>query len=445
MAPTMHRPIEAPSKILKEYLRPYYLKWLYFPLLPHKMPSYFRLCWRYPEVALQDAARAMGAAGDDPDVLFLPMTDWHTRVQRTQHFARSLVSAGHRCFYLNPHLGREFPKPYPFSSGPRYLEIEPGIVEAHVHLRREPVFHQRRLEVAETDEVVRALGHWIEASGSKRMVQMVSFPLWLEAAAELRERYGAPIIYDCHDVLSGFRLVARSLVDAEENVFRAADLVVFSSRHLLETNTAGKPWLREKSVLIRNAVEEAWLLQPELRDDRARQRQVVIGYIGALDFWFDIEAVEKAARKHPEWRFELVGRVEDTHIQRRLAGLANVYFRGEIPHGELHARLAEFDVGLIPFLRNELTMGTNPIKLYEYFSHGMPVVSVQLPELEDYSQHVYLYQHAAEFVTQLERAVEEPPGAMRRERMRVARNENWTARTRMLREAMHSVLSSRMA
>lgn len=441
----MHRPIEPPSQILKEYLRPYYLKWLYFPLLPHKMPSYFRLCWRYPEVALQDAARAIGAGGDEPDVLFLPMTDWHTRVQRTQHFARSLVSAGHRCFYLNPHLGREFPKPYPFSSGPRYLEIEPGIVETHVHLRREPVFHQRRLEVGETDEVVRALGQWIEASGSKRMVQMVSFPLWLEAAAELRERYGAPIIYDCHDVLSGFRLVARSLVDAEENLFRAADLVVFSSRHLLETNTAGKPWLREKSVLIRNAVEEAWLLQPELREDRSQQRQIVIGYIGALDFWFDIEAVEKAARKHPEWRFELVGRVEDTHIRRRLAGLANVHFRGEIPHGELHDWLAEFDVGLIPFLRNELTMGTNPIKLYEYFSHGMPVVSVRLPELEDYRQLVYLYQHSAEFVTQLERAVEESPGALRRERMRVAQHENWTARTRMLREAMHSVLSSRMA
>jgi hypothetical protein len=58
---------------------------------------------------------------------------------------------------------------------------------------------------------------------------------------------------------------------------------------------------------------------------------------------------------------------------------------------------------------------------------------------------VYLYQHAAEFVTQLERAVEEPPGAMRRERMRVAQHENWTARTRMLREVMHSVLASRMA
>ncbi|MBK9169701.1 MAG: hypothetical protein IPM24_19885 [Bryobacterales bacterium] len=59
-------------------------------VLPHHgggRPSYFRECWKYP-----DAAPGR-PAGDEADLLFFPMTDWHTRIQRTQHLrARSRVS-----------------------------------------------------------------------------------------------------------------------------------------------------------------------------------------------------------------------------------------------------------------------------------------------------------------------------------------------------------------
>ena len=43
-----------------------------------------------------------------PDLLFYPMTDWHARIQRTQHLVRAFAALGFRCIYINPHLGREF-------------------------------------------------------------------------------------------------------------------------------------------------------------------------------------------------------------------------------------------------------------------------------------------------------------------------------------------------
>lgn len=432
-----HRPLHAFAS-LKEILRPRYLKWVYFRLFPEARPAYFRECWSYPEADV--AGWAERRVGEDPDVLWLPMTDWHARIQRTQHLARALAAAGQRNFYLNPHLGREFPYPYGAQRSVRHLEIEPGIIETHVHLKREPVFHQRRLDAEEIQAVTEAVAMLVEAAGSRRLVQVLSFPLWLETARELRERFGAPIVYDCHDLLSGFPLVARPLVEAEEEVFEAADLVVFSARRLWEVHVGARPELAERAVLVRNGVEESWVGGT---GDPAKADKVVVGYAGALDYWFDAEALREAARHHPEWTFVLLGRVEDERLRQMLGAERNIRFGGEVPHRELRGRLEEFTVGVIPFLRNELTLGTNPIKLYEYFSRGLPVVSADLPEVAAYGDLVYLYRGPQEFVEQLERAVAEADAELRERRRAVAAQETWTKRAGELREAFRSLLAAR--
>ena len=110
----------------KERVRPYYLRWLFFPLFPHREPKHFQNSWRYPSQKITpDFRHPEGESRKLPEILFFPMTDWHTRIQRTQHLARTFASRGHRCFYLNPHLGREFPRPYVFSNSPQLSILEP--------------------------------------------------------------------------------------------------------------------------------------------------------------------------------------------------------------------------------------------------------------------------------------------------------------------------------
>ena len=198
----------------KETIRPYYLRWLYFPLFPNLHPDHFRDCWRYPshELSQSDGDRT---PRKPPELLFFPMTDWHTRIQRTQHLARTFASLGHQCYYLNPHLGREFPRPYVFSDSPKLHILEPLIAELHIHLPFEPVFHDRLLSEHENTLIVNALKTLFEAEGTTKLVQMVSFPLWSGAAQKIRELYGFPIVYDCHDVLSGFRKISSEIVEKE--------------------------------------------------------------------------------------------------------------------------------------------------------------------------------------------------------------------------------------
>src|ERR1044071_6748421 len=93
---------------LKELIRPYYLRWFYFPLFQTGRPPEFRECWKYPYQAFTDPAEVRLPLSNRPDLLFYPMTDWHTRTQRTQQLVRAFARLGFRCIYVSPHLGREF-------------------------------------------------------------------------------------------------------------------------------------------------------------------------------------------------------------------------------------------------------------------------------------------------------------------------------------------------
>jgi hypothetical protein len=42
----------------KEIIRPYYLRWLYFPLFPNLRPEHFQDCWRYPSQTIARPGRS---------------------------------------------------------------------------------------------------------------------------------------------------------------------------------------------------------------------------------------------------------------------------------------------------------------------------------------------------------------------------------------------------
>ena len=125
-------------------------------------------------------------------------------------------------------------------------------------------------------------------------------------------------------------------------------------------------------MLVRNAVNAA--LFEAVASRKNGDGRPVAGYVGALDSWFDIEAVAQSAIENPGCRVVLAGRVEYEPILR-LKSIANVEFVGEVPYAEVPELLGGFQAALIPFRINPLTLMTNPVKLYEYFSCGLPVVT----------------------------------------------------------------------
>lgn len=108
----------------------------------------------------------------------------------------------------------------------------------------------------------------------------------------------------------------------------------------------------------------------------------VVGYMGTIDWRFDAEAVEIAARRLPGFNFVLVGRVNRDQEGRlaQLRRLKNVIFAGSVSYEEGHRYVANFDAAIIPFIPDKVNDGINPCKMYMHLVAGTPVVATRIHE-----------------------------------------------------------------
>jgi glycosyltransferase involved in cell wall biosynthesis len=106
----------------------------------------------------------------------------------------------------------------------------------------------------------------------------------------------------------------------------------------------------------------------------------IVGFFGLISEWVDLPLIAHLSEAFPETSFVLIGRA-DVDLGP-LARRPNVHPLGLVPYADLPRHARYFDVGLIPFVLNNLTRAVNPLKLMEYFALGLPVLSTRLPELE---------------------------------------------------------------
>lgn len=132
-------------------------------------------------------------------------------------------------------------------------------------------------------------------------------------------------------------------------------------------------------------------------------------YVGVISHWFDIVTLSQIAALKSDWHFVLVGPVQENHIDQAmfdtLCGLRNIHCLGPRDKEKVGAYLRYCDVGLIPFVKDDLTDSINPIKLYEYAACGLSIVSRDLDEVERIGGSVELYQNVSGFRAALDRAL----------------------------------------
>lgn len=111
----------------------------------------------------------------------------------------------------------------------------------------------------------------------------------------------------------------------------------------------------------------------------------IIGYFGALAKWFDYELIVKLAQSRPDYEVLLIGWNYDNSVNNYcLDRFSNIHVIGPIPYSDLPRYAYWFTVSTIPFLINEVTESTSPIKLFEYMALGRPIVTTDMPECRKY-------------------------------------------------------------
>ena len=270
-----------------------------------------------------------------------------------------------------------------------------------------------------------------ESSHTTWAVHVLQHPFWYRLASFVP---AARVVYDCMDYHAGFSNTAKAHDAVEQKMLAGSDLTIVTSDFLAD-------YARKASrhvEIIRNAAEFDHF-HAAFQPSRERvARRPVIGYYGAIAEWFDAELLASLASEFDDCDVHLIGS-DTASVGVRLRQYANVRLLGEKPYAELPQWLASFDVCLIPFRVNQLTLATNPVKIYEYLSAGKPVVCVDLPELKQFEDLVYRAQGVEDFMTQVRSALNESqrPGAwdLCQRRMDFVRQQTWEQRGQALRKA----------
>jgi len=158
----------------------------------------------------------------------------------------------------------------------------------------------------------------------------------------------------------------------------------------------------EKYILLPNGVDTTLfhtMDHPHLRKELGIEDCFVIGYVGVLREWVDLEPALSALRTLRERglniRFLVVGEEGGLDACRSLAQkfgvIDQVVFTGTVPYEQVPRYVSLMDVGLIPFGFNPVARGALPLKLLEYMACAVPVICTPLPGISAAVGDMVLY------------------------------------------------------
>lgn len=364
------------------------------------------------EIQIKDVKEMVNKLKEDIDgkrVIVMPPTlDWHkTLFQRPQQLAVAYAKKENTTvFYLTPNLDDRVALAERISDGLWLVNIG---------------YTKRLTELL---------------NGAKQVIMSLT---WTTNAPYVDQIRPDKLIYEYIDELELFdKYDGNMLIDHERLMSRASVTVCTATRLYDKAQEKAR-----NPILSPNAGDyEFFAKTPEyeinpLVRDKVKNYRCVLGYYGALASWFDYDLVKEIARRHPEWLFILVGINYDGTLDKSgIDEFENIVYIPQQPYQELPGFLTAFDVAIIPFVINEITLSTSPVKLFEYMAGGKPILTSKMPECLKY-ESVRTYEDVDEFCEIVAEYMAMRPDDPYWETVKREALENtWDARTDQILEAI---------
>lgn len=241
---------------------------------------------------------------------------------------------------------------------------------------------------------------------------------WNMKLSEMKNyiKNGYKIIYEYIDEINPILFSSNTIpINVKEKyeymLTNTNDIFVVVTANKLEQDIISKRGL-EKLVFACNGVDYSHFqeLDKNYKFDTQFEKIInenkkIIGYYGAFASWFDYDMLKYLAKQRPEYNIVLFGAKYDNSLNNaNLKEQSNIYFLGSKQYNILQNYANKFDVCIIPFLINEITQATSPVKLFEYMALEKPIVTTSMEECKKYKS-VFIANNKQEFVSLIDNAV----------------------------------------
>ncbi|MBS3060387.1 MAG: glycosyltransferase [DPANN group archaeon] len=152
-----------------------------------------------------------------------------------------------------------------------------------------------------------------------------------------------------------------------------------------------------KTTWIPNGVNLSLIKRTKLK----KSGRFTVGFVGGFGNWVDFDIVISVAQRNMDIDFLLVGDGEEySYVKNKTKGLKNVILTGMVHKDRANGYMGMMSVCLIPFKKNRVTDRVSPIKLFEYWGHGKPVIVSRCYEMVKTGKDLVLYADNAEELEQ---------------------------------------------
>jgi glycosyltransferase involved in cell wall biosynthesis len=295
--------------------------------------------------------------------------------------------------------------------------------------------------------------HWLggirraaRAAGITSPILWICRPEMAFSIGQLGEQFSIYHIVDEYRGYTGVTSDERERLAAQEaEVLGKVDLSIAASPELVETKRGpGRDiMLLENGVSSReyeSARENSFA--PEDMECIPRPR---LGYSGLIGKRLNLDLMSEVAEKREDWSIVFIGKVDSRECLAKIShleSLPNVYFLGEKRPADVARYITALDAGLLPYAVNLETEHISPIKMYEYWAAGKPVIGTSIPSTRRNSSAIGIADTASDFIKKVDQSLSSFDQSDRRRLIALASGNSWQSRVDRVSEELLARLNT---
>ncbi len=274
----------------------------------------------------------------------------------------------------------------------------------------------------------------------RKPVFFFTTPVYANMLHIIKHKYSVYYYSDQYTAYREFTPATRLFIESlDKKLYKNVNLVICASQKIFD-NVSKKT--DKKVIYFPHQVDFSFFNKTNDMKKPVDLKSIsepIIGYYGTLTDSNDWELIRYCAEKRPKYNFVFIGRKDITNTGLENSG--NVFFLGKKPFPEISSYGHFFNVGIMFWIVREWIMNCSPLKLKEYLSMGIPVVSTYIEEVEQhYKDIVYIAKTKEEFLNFMDKALTENNHERIQKGIDKVKNDSWYNAVEIINKSMKNDL-----